>query len=205
MPNTTIKNTALAYIIAAITVVILGIVVAGYMKTDQSYKALSQLTEQGHSEGAAGSSGGVASDIPSVSNGTHEIPTVGDALKSGNTVFVLNRVSSGRTVYGPEGVRVADDELLVFVTLTVYNTSAETRVWNSQDSSRLFDNEDRMYEQLVGSERRAYNAVEEYPIPAHDSVTVPLLFSIPSASVPTKVSLQGEEGDPEAVYSINGS
>ena len=204
MPNTATKNTALTYIIAVIAVAILGVAVAGYVKTGQSYKALSQLTAQGQSEGT-GSTGEVVSDLPSVSVGTHVVPTVGDALESGDLVFVLNRVSSGRTVYGPEGVRVADDELLVFVTLTVYNTSSENMSWNSQDSSRLFDNEDRMYEQLVGSERRAYNAAEDYLIPANGNVTVPLLFSIPSDSVPTKVSLQGEEGEPEAVYSINGS
>jgi len=140
--------------------------------------------------------------LPSATEGVAN-PTFGDIIRSGDFLFTLNRVSAGREVFGKNGATKLDDtSRFVFVTVTVQNVSLEDRVWNSQDSAFLFDNQDRMYEQSVGAARDEFSPGESFPLNDHEAVTVALLFEIPSDAIPVTVQLRSTDTD-AATFIIN--
>lgn len=140
--------------------------------------------------------------LPSATEGVTN-PTFGDIVRSGDFLFTLNRVSAGREVFGKNGATKLDDtSRFVFVTVTVQNTAMENRTWNSQDSAFLFDNQDRMYEQSVGTARDEFSPGEDFPLTDHEAVTVALLFEIPADAVPVTVQLRSTDTD-AATFTIN--
>jgi len=133
-----------------------------------------------------------------------ERPSFGDTVRSGDFLFTLDRVASGREVFSADGsAKVPDDTRLVFIDVTVRNQALQEREWDAADAVRLTDNLGRDFEQAFGEERDAYHVEDTYVLYDGEQVTVPLIFSIPSDVFPKTLRVSGGgEGDPVKVFTI---
>ena len=132
-----------------------------------------------------------------------ERPSFGDTVRSGDFLFTLDRVASGREVFDRDGgVGVPDDTQLVFIDVTVRNQAMEERAWDAADAVRLTDNLGRDFEQTFSTERDSYHVENEYVLYDGEQVTVPLIFSIPSDVFPKELRVSGGEGEQVKVFTI---